>query len=134
MRLADRLVLALALLAMTWPLSAPGAAESDIAAVAWRVAQIAGQRSEGAGGLAVSDGRMSGQAACNRFSAKLIAGPADGKLELGPIASTRMYCDGKMTLEKTLLDALANVRRWRIDGTDLLLIDAAGTTLVRLAR
>jgi len=133
MLLADRAVIALAVLAILWPAAAPLAA-TEIGAAEWRVVEIAGKPSDGAGTLAIKDGKATGKAACNRYFAQLIAGPAKGELELGPIGATRMFCEGKMETEKALFDALGAVRSYRLDGAVLLLADIGGKTVVKLAR
>lgn len=75
--------------------------------------------------------RASGFAGCNRFFGSYeLSGEALG---FGPLAATRMACpEGESSLEARFLDALARTRGWRIEGGELLLLDA-GTVLARLA-
>ncbi|MFN6952259.1 MAG: META domain-containing protein [Albidovulum sp.] len=81
------------------------------------------------------DGRVSGSGGCNRiFGAVRIDGQA---LAFSQMGSTKMACESAVMIqEQQFLAALANVRRWRIDGSSrkLILSDAAGAELVVLAR
>jgi heat shock protein HslJ len=79
-----------------------------------------------------ADGRIAGSTGCNRLTA---ACTFDGdRLELGPIASTRMACAPPlMALEQAYLDALGRVARWRIDDRALSLRDEHGAELLRFA-
>jgi putative lipoprotein len=51
-------------------------------------------------------------------------------LEFGPLAGTRMACPGP-NLETPFLNALENVRSYRITGAHLELKDEAGATVAR---
>jgi len=65
--------------------------------------------------------RISGYAGCNNFSASFER--KDGKLKLGPIASTRRACsEPEEALERAMFGALANTSTLRVvDGSlDLL--------------
>lgn len=130
---ATCMVIVVAALAVLWPAGAPRA-QSGIEGHEWRIAGLDGTAANDAGTLTLRDGRITGKAACNRYFAQLIAGPDNGKLELGPIGATRIYCDGKMEKEKALFDALAKVRGYRLDANSLVLNDAGGKAVVLLTR
>lgn len=70
------------------------------------------------------DGRLSGHASCNRFTASYTR---DGdKLDIGPAAVTRMACPpALMNQERVFLDALARVRRFAIDDSGTLVLAGA---------
>ncbi len=81
----------------------------------------------------LDDGQVSGSGGCNRFSGPAVASGAG--LRLGPLASTRMAClEDAMAVEHRFFVALDAVRAARIDGNRLLLLDQAGTPVLRLAR
>jgi putative lipoprotein len=81
-----------------------------------------------------ADGAAYGTGGCNRIRGGWTAEGESG-LKLGPLASTMMACgDGKDAQERRFLDALAAVRRWRIEGEALVLTDADGLALLRLGR
>jgi len=54
----------------------------------------------------------------------------DGSMiEFGPLATTLMMCpETAMVQERLVLDALANARRWSIDGDRLTLWDGSSHT------
>jgi heat shock protein HslJ len=101
----------------------------------WRVEEIAGEPAAGVPGEAAptlrfaADGRVSGRAGCNRFTAGYTL---DGeRLRIERAASTRMACPPpRMALEQRFLDFLGDVRRFDIDAEGrLLLIDGEGRRL-----
>jgi heat shock protein HslJ len=73
-------------------------------------------------------GRVSGKAACNRFSASYtISGE---QLLIGQSISTRMYCaepEGVMQLEQEFLQALKQVSRYQLKGKKLELQNSQGS-------
>jgi copper homeostasis protein (lipoprotein) len=75
--------------------------------------------------------RVSGSGGCNRLMGGFeLEGP---KLRFLPLASTRMACpDPQMAFERRFFNAVELVRGWRIEGGNLLLLDADGRVLLRL--
>jgi heat shock protein HslJ len=57
---------------------------------------------------------------------------ADGGLSIGPLASTMMYCDGLMELERAFLESLQAVGGAVMDASHLFLL-AAGVPVIELA-
>jgi heat shock protein HslJ len=83
-------------------------------------------------GLQFADGRLSGQAGCNRFSGAYAEGR--GTLTPGPIMSTRMACpEPRMTHERKMLRLLGGAVRISYPDGDTMLMTGNGVT-VRLAR
>lgn len=83
-------------------------------------------------GLQFGDGRLSGQAGCNRFSGPYAE--TAGTLTAGPIMSTRMACpEPRMTHERKMLRLLRGPVRFRYPDGDTLLMTGNGVT-VRLRR
>jgi putative lipoprotein len=82
-----------------------------------------------------ADGKVTGSGGCNRITSEAsVAGPY---MSFGPIVSTKMACPPDiMDQESNFLSALADTRLWRIDETrdKLILVDAHGVTVLRLAR
>ena len=100
----------------------------------WGIAAIDGEAIAPAEdyGLQFADGRLSGQAGCNRFSGAYAE--AGGALTPGPIMSTRMACpEPRMTHERKLLRLLGAAVRMSYPDGDTLLMTGSGVT-VRLAR
>jgi putative lipoprotein len=77
-----------------------------------------------------ADGTVSGSTGCNRFSGPYtLEGEA---LEIGPLASTRMYCPPPADqVERAYLDVLGRVAAWRFDDAELVLLDREGFEQVR---
>ena len=73
---------------------------------------------------------VGGDASCNRFSGGYeLSGTT---LALGEVAATRRMCSETLNdQELRVLQVLSRVARWRIENGLLLLLDAAGTEVVR---
>lgn len=55
-------------------------------------------------------------------------------LSFGPTASTRMMCEPEVSeMEAWFFKSLEGVRGWRRDDAGLVLLDAGGDTVLRLA-
>jgi heat shock protein HslJ len=106
----------------------------SLADTAWGIAGIDGETIAPADiyQLQFGEGRISGQAGCNRFS-----GPyreADGRLTPGAIMSTRMACpEPRMTHERKLLRLLGGPVGFSYPDGGTLLLTGNGVT-VRLRR
>jgi heat shock protein HslJ len=71
------------------------------------------------------DTRVSGSAGCNRYSGSAVA--EAGKLSVGVLATTRMYCgDVVMRQEDAYLSALGKAVSYRVAGSELHLGPGAG--------
>jgi heat shock protein HslJ len=117
----------------------PGSSFAGTASVAalqageWRVEDIAGARvidNSPATLLFGADGRLSGNATCNRLTASYTV--EGSKLTIGPVGTTRMACPpALMDQERTLVDLLGAVTRFSVDraGT-LTLTSASGKQIV----
>ncbi|HEY7452227.1 MAG TPA: META domain-containing protein [Candidatus Limnocylindria bacterium] len=81
--------------------------------------------------LEVQGDRLAGRSGCNRFMGTWSV--TDGALAIGPMASTMMWCDGLMELERAFLDAVQSVTGARLDGDHLVLL-AGGEPVVELAQ
>jgi heat shock protein HslJ len=82
-----------------------------------------------------ADGRASGSAGCNRYTAAYASEGA--RLTFGPAAATRMMCarpDGVMEQEQQFLKALETVATARFEGDRIELRTAADALAMTLAR
>jgi heat shock protein HslJ len=77
-----------------------------------------------------AEGRVSGQASCNRMTGSYTLDGAG--LTLSPLAVTRMMCpEALMEQEQRVLAALEKVASWRIEDGMLMLEDEDGGQLFR---
>ena len=123
-------VVSLAIVAMAWP-SAPPRAKAGLAGSEWRVVEVDGAKAPGAGTVRFTQTSVRGRAPCNAFFGSFREN--ERGIEIGGINESRMRCQGRMDLERALLDILGRVRNYRVDGATLLLIDSAGNAVARLA-
>ena len=109
----------------------------DLRGTSWRFVEV--------GGTAVPEGvvatlrlrgnRASGKAGCNSYGASWQMS-ADGGTKFGETMSTKMAClapAGAMQVERGVFDTLQKTARLRRDGDSLVMLDAAGQPLARLA-
>lgn len=77
-----------------------------------------------------TDEVVGGSTGCNRFTASYTV---DGDvMEIGTVASTRMACPPPAdAVERAYLAALGRVAGWRLDGSELVLVDEEGTEVLR---
>jgi heat shock protein HslJ len=77
--------------------------------------------------LNFSDGSVTGSAGCNNYFGQYRV--SGGELQVGPLGSTEMWCEGKMELEDAYLAILSETETYVLaeDGSDLILVGAAGT-------
>jgi heat shock protein HslJ len=73
--------------------------------------------------------RAGGSGGCNRFGGSYELG--GDRLRLGSMTATLMACAEGMETEKAFLDMLGRVRRWKVTGKELELLDAAGNVVAR---
>jgi copper homeostasis protein (lipoprotein) len=74
--------------------------------------------------------RVSGSSGCNRLMGRYEL--KSDTLAFDQMAATKMACPQGMDLEKTFLEALGQVKTWKITGQHLDLFDAAGKPVARL--
>jgi heat shock protein HslJ len=82
--------------------------------------------------LEIQGDRLAGRSGCNRFVGawKVV----DDVREIGPLASTMMWCDGLMELERSFLQALESARGARQDRDRLVLVNGDGGLVIQLVR
>jgi heat shock protein HslJ len=85
--------------------------------------------------LRLRGNRASGKAGCNSYGASWQVS-ADGSTRFGETMSTKMACmepAGAMQVERGVFDAMEKTARLRRDGDDLVMLDASGKPLAKLA-
>ena len=101
-------------------------AGASLPATAWRVISLGGLDSPDPAPTLVfsTDGHLTGQSGCNRYSATYTADGRD--IRFAPVIATRMACaePGVMAQEQALLRALEAARTIRIEADVLELRDA----------
>ncbi|MFL5333670.1 MAG: META domain-containing protein [Geminicoccaceae bacterium] len=129
-----------ALLAAGWILAGCGSMAAPdgpipegLAGSAWRAKTLAGQPVDDATAVTlefVGSDRIAGKAACNRYNGPLRV--ADGRLQIGPLAATRMACPPPlMEAEAAFLAALEGAQRFTLENSALLLDGPAGSPPTR---
>ena len=88
----------------------------------WRLVSVEGRATVAGTRITAAfegDDRVSGSAGCNRYFGRAAA--VGGRLDVGPLASTRIFCadDGVMEQEQAYLAALERSRSYRIEGGTL---------------
>lgn len=121
-----------------WPREACGnrSVDSPLRGTYWRLVRlhdepvtVAAQQREPHLVLAADQAQVAGSGGCNRLSGSF---ELDGeRLSLGRLAATRRACVDGMEQEQRFLQALEQVQGYRISGSHLELLDAAGKPLLR---
>lgn len=85
-------------------------------------------------GFSTKDGRVYGNSGCNRLMGTIDINAKPGKIDLGQLGSTRMMCPD-MTLERNVLSALAQVKRYRkLDDGNLALCGSSKRPILVLQK
>ena len=100
----------------------------------WRLALLGGEAIENPPGeqavhiqLQSSNSALTGFAGCNRMFGRYALDGA--KLKFDGMGSTRMFCQARMDLEQKFLVMFEQVAGWKLEGSTLHLLDAAGESL-----
>ena len=78
-----------------------------------------------------SEGKVYGDAGCNRFTGGYTV--TNGRIKIGPLASTMMFCEGRMDAEAAFLKTLQGVTSFHATDTTLKLSGKAGTLRLKAA-
>jgi heat shock protein HslJ len=121
------IVLVLALTAC----SGNGAAQPGLNGTSWDLVQINGQPvlTDTHPSLGFENGQASGNGSCNSLGGDFTV--KGSKLTFGPLMSTMMACFPQETMdqEQAYFSALSATASYRLDGSRLTLLDAAGYVL-----
>jgi heat shock protein HslJ len=82
--------------------------------------------------LEVQGDRLAGRSGCNRYMGSWSIDR--GRLQIGQLASTMMFCDGLMELEGAFLAALQGATSAALDEERLVFADEAGQAVIELER
>jgi heat shock protein HslJ len=82
--------------------------------------------------LEVQGDRLAGRSGCNRYMGSWSI--ENGRLQIGKLASTKVFCDGLMELEGAFLAALEGATSAALEGERLILANEAGQPVIELER
>jgi putative lipoprotein len=106
----------------------PGPLPGDLVGSDWIAKTVAGRTVPADVAVTLQfpePGRIAGRSGCNRYTGPI--GVTDGRLTVGPLATTRMACPPLQSeFEALFLDALQQAQRLRHDNGALLLETATG--------
>lgn len=132
-------VVLIALLAIAWP-AVPPKTKPGLAGSEWRFIEVAGANTPGAGTLRFTQTSIRGKAACTVFSGAFRE--SHGRIEIAGLIPAHdagekaknvpVTCKGLIGLERSLLESLARVATYTLDGGVLQLLDVQGHSLARL--
>ena len=77
--------------------------------------------------------RISGNNSCNTYGAK-VTYDGSNYIEIGPIMSTKMYCEEKRESERLFMTQLAKVKSYRFSKGQLHLMNEAGDIVIKADR
>ena len=129
MRRATAFVMSAAALALL----GPAMADDDDAPLAakWVVFELNGKAVTGLT-LDYAADKVSGTGGCNQFNGPISI--EDDAVQIGPLASTRMMCEGKSETEAQYFAALEAARTFVLDGDTLVLKAEDGHVLVKFKK
>ncbi len=79
-----------------------------------------------------TNGEVTGNGGCNNFFGSY--NQEGDALTFGPLASTKMLCQGKMEAETRFMNAVQKSRRFEATHLEMSIIDEKGDTVLRLHR
>ena len=123
------------------PAASPGSSAVSgpgLVGSAWRLTALDGQAPPPGPDVTLrfEADRVSGEAPCNTYSGAFTQDPARGRLQLGPLASTKRACvdQARGALETTWLRALNGEVTARLEGDARLRLTTANGTELSLER
>lgn len=84
-------------------------------------------------GFNVAEQLIYGSTGCNQLTGAMPVEVNPETLMFGAMGSTRMMC-ADMTIEDAMLPAMGQVVDFKVDGSNLYLLDAAGNTVLSLEK
>ena len=128
MRRAAALVIGAAALALS---GAAMADDDDPPTASWVAFELNGKAVEGPT-LQYTTDKVSGTGGCNQFNGPITI--EDDAVQIGPLASTRMMCEGKADVETQYFAALQEARTFTLDGEVLVLKAEDGHVLLKFKK
>lgn len=125
-----RLTTAFLMMAMALVARGPALADDDDGppTASWTAVELNGKPVEGLT-LDYTTDKASGTGGCNRFNGPINI--EDDAIQIGPLASTKMMCEGKSEIESQYFAALQAARSFTIDGGMLVLKDDGGKVILK---
>lgn len=130
MRFMHAIVVGALTLAMSGPVLAEDDEDGPLAA-SWIVTELGGKPVEGLT-LNYTTDKVSGTGGCNRFSGPISI--EDDAIQIGPLAATKMMCEGKSDIETQYFTALEAARSFVVEGDMLTLKADDGHVLVKFKK
>lgn len=130
MRFMQAIVVGALALAMSGPVLAEDDEDGPLAA-SWIVTELGGKPVEGMT-LNYTTDKVSGTGGCNRFSGPISI--EDDAIQIGPLAATKMMCEGKSEIETQYFTALEAARSFVVEGDMLTLKADDGHVLVKFKK
>lgn len=125
--------IALSLLALVAGCTTTTAATSPrLAGTEWRFTAIDGAAPIGEATLSFEGDRLSASAGCNRMAGTWHS--EGGKLFTGPLAATRMFCEGKMEQERAVGNLLGGTPQVTVGGDNMTLKSEAHSAVLERKR
>lgn len=77
--------------------------------------------------------RVGGNNSCNTYGAD-ITNDGGNNIEVGPIMSTKMYCQEKRDIERAYMEQLANVKSYRFSHGELHMMNESGKIIIKATK
>ncbi|ARN78422.1 hypothetical protein BST97_10730 [Nonlabens spongiae] len=77
--------------------------------------------------------RVGGNNSCNTYGAD-ITNAGSNNIEVGPIMSTKMYCQEKRDIERAYMEQLANVKSYRFSQGELHMMNESGKIIIKATK
>jgi heat shock protein HslJ len=125
--------MSLFVMALALGVCAPAFADDDDGPLtaSWIAVELNGKPVEGLT-LDYTTDKVSGTGGCNRFNGPIII--EDDAVQIGPLVSTKMMCEGKAEVESQYFAALEAARSFVLDNGMLVLKGDGGKVLVKFKK
>jgi heat shock protein HslJ len=130
MRFMTAIVVGALAFAMSGPVLAQDDEDGPLAA-SWVATELDGKPVDGLT-LDYTTDKVSGTGGCNRFSGPISI--EDDAIQIGPLAATKMMCEGKSEIETQYFTALEAARSFLVEGDMLTLKADDGHVLVKFKK
>jgi heat shock protein HslJ len=97
----------------------------------WVVVELNGKLVDGPT-LDYTSDKVSGTGGCNRFNGPISI--EDDAIQIGPLASTKMMCEGKAEIESQYFAALEAARSFVLDNGMLVIKDEGGKVILKFKK
>jgi len=128
-----RLTTAFLITGLAFAAGLPALAEEDESppTASWTAVELNGNPVNGPT-LDFTTDKASGTGGCNRFTGPISI--EDDAIQIGPLASTKMLCEGKSEVESQYFAALEAARSFAIDGDMLIVKDDGGKVILKFKK